>query len=276
MKNAILSVASLCGLAVCGSGCGTVRQCNEDAGVANVGGDWLLSAEGSWKGCTLDGSDAGDLLMEAKVSLPVAQGTGANEATLGLAEPVESPDSTVSFTGKVKGACVDFAIVESGVGYELRYEFEGAIDGTEISGGFTGIAGPCKTEGDFTVDIFPSNPTPADTQDGGPEVDGGGGGDPVAWPGDSVGGDAVDGDPGDTGQSSRRECYTTKECAVGYCQNGQCVSLCDSASDCAVGDTCTQGRCEPAEGCACAGSTRGPMLALLLAGLWALAGRRRR
>jgi hypothetical protein len=270
----VISIVALtCAVVASGAGCGTVRQCNEEAGIANVAGDWLLSAEGSWDGCAVNGFESGDLTMEAEVTLPVVQGTGADEGRLWLAEPVDSPDSAVTFSGTVEGSCIDFTLVESGAGYELRYEFEGAIDGTEISGGFTGTARTCKTEGDFTVTVFSSSRAPPSEQDGGPDVDGGGG--------DSRGGDVSGGDPaatGDTGQSSARECYRTEDCAAGYCQNGQCISVCDGASDCAVGETCTQGRCEPAEGCACTGEARAgePAFSLVLGGLLCVIARRRR
>jgi hypothetical protein len=250
---------------------GRSLECGERGNNANVSGTWHLTAEGEREDCAAHPGRTEVKLRSARTLAVTQVGTTDGIDVLSLAEPI----ANFSFSGSVEGGCVDFDTHESTPAAELGFAFAGHIDGTEIDGDFTvlvagDVAGPnagyCRTEGSFDVTITPLPFMP--DEDSGPQDDGagfdGGGGD---------GGDAATGDDGDADSAwPTRECYTASDCSHGECIDYRCVDICQANTDCRVGETCVDGRCEEAPGCGCRGvggwaPTAGALLAL---------GRRRR
>jgi uncharacterized protein (TIGR03382 family) len=256
-------------LVACQLACGATRrwECGEEGVNANVSGEWLLRADGELEDCP-EGAPEGDVFLDVDVSFRVEQSDGAGgPATLFLERAVVVDGGSLSFDGEVDGDCVDFTIHETGPGYDLTYVFEGDIDGTEIDGDFEAsgsVFGACVGKGGFEVTVLvpfePHDGSPGD--DGGPPDDGGpNDGDLVPGDGDVVPGDG-DVDPGDP--RTTYECYQTEDCEEGACVDHRCVPVCDSASDCRVGEKCESRRCVDAStGCNC-GTGPGGAAALLL------------
>jgi MYXO-CTERM domain-containing protein len=69
----------------------------------------------------------------------------------------------------------------------------------------------------------------------------------------------------DAGREHR--CTRAEDCNQGACIEFQCVPQCAVATECRIGEVCTNQRCEPAPGCGCSsgGSAGGfAVLALVL------------
>jgi hypothetical protein len=217
---------------------GCDRICGSDENT-NVAGDWLLVGEAE---CLAQEGISSEVVVDAQLSLPIAQSAGGGQLT--LASPVPSDKSTLTFEGDVHGSCVDFTIREIGEGYDVSYTFSGVVDGNKISGALTGRgSGVCNFEGDFTTTVF---------SDGAPRPDGG----------------VLDGSV--TSTTGPRECHRNDDCELGVCQSGRCVIVCTEAAECATGQKCISGRCEIARGCNCESTnTAGPFAWISAAlGLW--------
>ncbi len=248
---------------------------------ANVTGEWSLTATGEQNECT-PGTDS-KLELRSQMAIPIGQlSSGSSGAdSLGLARSIPVDGGFFNLSGKVEGSCVEFAIEEGSGEGERRFSFTGHIRGAQIEGNFSEtVPGPCPTKGRFRVDI---TPRPASGDAGSRRVlfnpdasvvtsledagclfpDGGGFSPDDGGLTDDAGVGADGGDGFDGGYGCRRKVRTTLEhtfpcnrndyCARGLCATQVCVVGCERGTDCQVGESCIELRCEPAPGCGCSG-----------------------
>lgn len=114
----------------------------------DLSGIWTINGEGKRSGCREDFLNTDRFVLRA-VELPIIHDTSTNRLEIGRAD---FADGFRIEDGRVNGACVSFTTVETTNDAEIRYEWEGRVEGSEIRGEFTG-AGPrtCTSEGEFTA-----------------------------------------------------------------------------------------------------------------------------
>lgn len=160
MRRRWLPAAALALLAGCPDfGVDDAPYCDETAAVADVAGDWSLSAEGSRGDCadrTLDG----ELTLRSAAAFAVAAGAVSSEAGRPAAALTLARAYPVAFTGEVVGRCVRFRITEPNDAGQIRYRFEGRFEDDDpdadrvVRGRFSGEGpGSCVSRGSFSVRV---------------------------------------------------------------------------------------------------------------------------
>ena len=124
-----------------------VDRCGTDS--QDLSGIWTISGDGRRSDCREDFLNT-DRFVIRSLELPVVHDTSTGQLSLGAA------NFGANFrieNGRVNGSCVEFTTVESNGDAEIRYDWQGRVEGGEIRGDFEGF-GPktCSSEGEFTAD----------------------------------------------------------------------------------------------------------------------------